>query len=113
MNTKKIISVLTFTLTALACILECILSPLRGYGELFSTILVFSTMILILSLVGLLKNISLLYLLSDIIGIVGCVLLIGFPAYVCYCGLILFPLSFILASINISYSLYQRRKQKR
>lgn len=112
MNTKKIISVLAFTLTALACIIECILSPLRGYGELFSTILVFSVVILLFSLVGLLKNIPLLYLLSGTLGIVGCILLIGFPSYVCYFALVLFPLSFVLSSISLMYSLCRRRKQE-
>lgn len=67
---------------------EFILCFARGYGELWYTILVPGIVICALAVAGYLTKFRWLFFIATAIIAVGAILLIGFPSYVLYLGLI-------------------------
>lgn len=91
---KKNISVCTLITLLIACLGEFILCFVRGYSELWYTILIPALIITILSLIGFLSKNKWLYSIATVIMITGGILLIVFPAYITYLALGLGAVSF-------------------
>ena len=104
---KKNISVCTLITLLIACWGEFILCFVRGYSELWYTILIPSLLVTVLSVIGFLSDYKRLFLIATVITIGGAVLLIVFPAYIMYLALSLGAVSF--AEEIILFILYRKR----
>ncbi len=95
-----------------ACWGELVICFLRGYEEFWVTILIPSVVITVLCIVAYLTHFKWMYAISSVIIIAGVVLLIGFPSYVMYLGLILGALSLIAEIVWLVLYLLDKKKAK-
>lgn len=92
---KKKFKNITFLLILLATVGEFLCCFLRGYQELWLTILIVSLEIILLETVGRFTKLGFFSLIAITLGLTGSILLIGFPSYIPFCALICFGLSLI------------------
>lgn len=97
---KKKINLCTFSLLVLATVSEFICLFIRGYSELWLTVLVVSLEIWCLGLVALFTKARFLFFVATLLGLIGSILLIGFPSYIPFAALIFFDLSLIVELIS-------------
>ncbi len=97
---KKILDhkfIILVSLTILAVVIDLILCLARAYEELFLTILVIGLISIGFSFVCFLKKNIYFNFVALVFGIAIVVLLIVFPAYFCFGGLIIYPISLLLS----------------
>jgi hypothetical protein len=93
-----------------ACWVEFILCFLRGYEELWYTILVPSVIVSALAVAGYVTKHRWLYCIATVIIVVGAILLIGFPSYVLFAGLSFGALSLAGEITLLIFYLKERKK---
>ena len=103
MKKEKIISWGIFASLVLACLGEFVRARIIGYVELWSTFLSASVLILAFAAVGKFTKLSFFSFLGTGIGITGCILLIGFPSYIPFVGLIFLGISLIAEAIQLVF----------
>ena len=99
---KKILDkkyIILLSLTVLAIVLDLVLSLARAYEELFLTILFAGILSSAFSLLSFFMKKVWLNFIALIFGIALVVLLIIFPSYFCFGGLIIYPISLCLTII--------------
>ncbi len=106
----KYINIILLSLLALGCVGEFIICFIRGYSELWSTILVGSILVLAFAVAAFLTKAKVLYLVSTVLLGVGTVLLIGFPSYYMYLGLVVTVITLILEIIWFVFRLMGKTK---
>lgn len=106
---KKHINIATLALLLLAVWGELVICFARGYGELWYTILVVAVVVSGLSIAAFLTKCKYLYVVASVLTILGVILLIGFPAYVCYLALVCGVLSLAGESLLLVIYLKERR----
>ena len=89
----KYLNLALLILLAAACLGEFVLCFIRGYSELWYTILVPSVLVVALAVAAFKTHVKWLYFIGTAIVLGGAVLLIGFPLYVMYLALIFGGLS--------------------
>lgn len=92
-----------------ACWAEFVLCFARGYEELWYTILVPSLVVTVLAAAGYLTKHRWLYFIATVIVVGGAILLIGFPSYILYAGLIFGALS-LAGEITLLILYFKNRK---
>ncbi|MCD8294777.1 MAG: hypothetical protein LUE27_06015 [Clostridia bacterium] len=110
---KKVFSLFNLILMIVilvACWGEFILCFARGYEEFWATILIPSVIITALCIAGYKTRLKWLYAIGSVIIIVGAVLLIGFPSYIMYLGLILGAISLVAEIVWLVLHLRNRKK---
>lgn len=93
-----------------ACVLEFILCFVRGYEELWYTILVPSVIVIALACFACFTRRKCLYAVASAILVAGSILLIGFPSYVMYAALILGALSLLTEAVWLILRILWGRK---
>lgn len=86
---------------------------LQGYTELTLTVFVGSLFISLLSFFFCFLHISLLYFFCFALGIVGCILLVGYPDYVSYSGFICYGVGLILSVFFFIKDIKRKQIQKK
>ncbi len=110
---KKIEHILYIALPILilvACYGEFILCFIRGYEELWYTILVPSIVCTILTIFGYKTHLKWLYFIATVIIIAGTVLLIGFPSYIMFVALICGGISLIVEIVLLVFHFLKKRQ---
>lgn len=107
---KKITSLALMCALAAAVVLEFALCFLRGYEELWYTILVPGAIVVALAVAAYKTRFKWLYFIGTAILLGGAVLLIGFPSYVMFAALILGGLSLAAEIALLVLYIMQRRK---
>lgn len=97
---KNKLNILIFISIILACIGEFIACFIRGYSEFWLTILIVSLEIIALSSIRMFTKLKFFSLFSTALGILGSILLIGFPSYIPYVAIVFFAVSLILEIIE-------------
>jgi len=106
---KKYLPLCVMGFLLVACWGEFILCFARGYEELWYTILVPSAIITALAVAGYFTKLKWLYVIATALIVAGAVLLIGFPSYVLYLGLILGGLSLVGEIIMLAFYIKDRQ----
>ncbi len=113
MKKEKLISWSVFISLILACLGEFRRARIIGYVELWSTILSASFLIVAFGAAGMFTKFSFLSFFGTGIGILGCVLLIGYPSYIPFVGLVFFALSLIAESIQLVFFIIRIKNSKK
>ncbi len=103
MKKEKLISWSVFASLILACLGEFRRARMIGYVELWSTILSASVLIIAFGAAGMFTKFSFLSFFGTGIGILGCILLIGYPSYIPFVGLVFFGLSLIAETVQLVF----------
>ena len=109
-DVKKYISLGVSVALLVACWGEFILCFIRGYSELWYTIAVPSLIVSALALAAFLCKMYWLNFIAAAIAIAGCILLVGFPAYVMYLGFALGGASLVAECALLVMCVMQKRK---
>ena len=110
---KKYLSLGIFIAQLAACWGEFVLCFIRGYSELWYTIAVPSLIVSALVVAAFLcKEHYWLYGIATAIVIAGCVLLVGFPAYVMYLGFVLGGASLVAECTLLVIFIVEKRKDR-
>lgn len=112
-DVKKYISLGVFVALLVACWGEFILCFTRGYSELWYTIAVPSVIISALALAAFLRKKHWLNFIAAAIAIAGCILLVGFPAYVMYLGFTLGGAALVGECALLVIFIIEKRKARR
>lgn len=108
MKMKKLVNFLAPLSLLLGCVGEFVCCFVRGYEELWLSILLVSLEILSLAAIGLFKRNLLFSFFGTALGLFGSVLLIGFPSYVPFAAIVFFGLSLIRELILFFFKLKER-----
>lgn len=92
---KKYLNIALLAALLLACWAEFVLCFIRGYEELWYTILVPSVIVTVLAAFAFRTRLKWLYFIGTAVVLGGAVLLIGFPSYVMFVALICGGLSLV------------------
>ncbi len=104
---RKILPTVILAAVATAAVGEFIICFIRGYSELWYSVLVPGAITLALAVAAYFAKVRWLNAVASVVWITVCVLLIGFPAYVMYLGLILGGLTLVaeITELVLAYKL--------
>ncbi len=97
---KNKLNISIYVSIILACLGEFISCFIRGYSEFWLTILIVSLEIIVLASIGMFTKLKFFSLFATALGILGSILLIGFPSYIPYAALIFLAISLILEVVE-------------